>query len=161
MDFSCGFQSFCPSGTRSSVRRVPTISRSSSATSSSVIFAIGSPPAALYSRLRPIQRWKPPSQLLQLRGIIDDDVRLVGVLRQIVLVIVLRLIEAPERAHFGHDRRRIDPGSLEPGNGAPRCVALGRIAVEDRRAVLRSHVGPRSAWVGSWATVKNTWSSWS
>jgi hypothetical protein len=38
MDFSCGFQSFFPSGTRCSVFRIPTASRSSSASNSSVIF---------------------------------------------------------------------------------------------------------------------------
>src|SRR4029077_20954636 len=43
IDFSCGFQSFFPAGTRSSVLRIPTASRSSSASNSSVIFMVQSP----------------------------------------------------------------------------------------------------------------------
>src|SRR3954463_13001877 len=41
IDFSCGFQSFFPSGTRSSTRRVPADSRSNSANNSSAIVGIG------------------------------------------------------------------------------------------------------------------------
>src|SRR5579883_3460480 len=43
IDFSCGFQSLRPSGTRSSARRVEAASRSRSARNNSVIFIIGNP----------------------------------------------------------------------------------------------------------------------
>jgi hypothetical protein len=57
----------------------------------------GSPPGA-------VEAGEPPAQLLQLGRVVNHDVRLMRVLHQVVLVIVLRLIEAVERGQLRHDR---------------------------------------------------------
>src|ERR1700682_2892982 len=80
-------------------------------------------------------------QLIELGLVVDDDVHVRGMLRQIVLVVVLRRVERVERSDFGNNWPRERFGLLQLCDIGFRHALLFRIGVKNRRAILRSDVG--------------------
>src|SRR5882672_5898425 len=87
-------------------------------------------------------------QVLDLRDVVEGNIGLVRVQRQVVLVIVLRRIERLQRADLGHDRLLVDLGGVELGDIGLRHLLLLVIGGEDRRAILRAGVGALAVQLG-------------
>src|SRR3979411_1221535 len=79
---------------------------------------------------------------LDLRLVVDHDVELIRMLRQIVLVVLLGGVKPVQRRHLRHDRtrERLRRGQLL--DIALRYLLLLRVPVENRRTVLGAAVGP-------------------
>src|ERR1700682_5300460 len=77
-------------------------------------------------------------QVLDLGNVVIGNIGLVGVQRQIVLVIGLRRIKSFQRTHLGHDRLLVDLGGVELRDIGLRDLLLLIVGREDRRAILRA-----------------------
>src|SRR6266480_70257 len=91
-------------------------------------------------RLLLVERGELLLQVSQLRHVVEDDVRLVGVAREIVLVILLRGIEALERRHLGDDGTGEDAGLVQLLDVGLRRLLFTLAGVEDRLTVLAPHI---------------------
>src|SRR6266403_4383119 len=79
-------------------------------------------------------------QVLDLRNVVIGNIGLVGVQRQVVLMIGLRRIKRFQRADLGHDRLLVDLGGVELGDIGLRNLLLFVAGGKDRRAILRAGV---------------------
>src|SRR3989440_12970902 len=93
-----------------------------------------SPPDGLKAlkELLLVERGELLLQPSHLRQVVEDDVRLVGVAREIVLVILLRGIEALERRHLGDDGTGEDAGLVQLVDVGLRPLLFALAGVEDR-----------------------------
>src|SRR4030095_9692740 len=101
------------------------------------------------------QRWlrnvvvgKDLLQGLYLRNVVEDNVGLVRVQRQIVLVIVFRRIERVELVDLGRDPLLVALRRMELGDVGLRHFFLLVIGEEDRRAILRADIGALAVELG-------------
>lgn len=95
-----------------------------------------------------IQLREPFAQLFHLGPVVDHDVRLVGMLGEVVLVVVLGGIELLDRHELRDDGIGVDARGGELADVALRELLLILAGVEDRRAVLGSVVRPLAVELG-------------
>src|SRR4030095_6803536 len=101
------------------------------------------------------QRWlrnvvvgKDLLQGLHLRKVVEDNIGLVRVQRQIVLVIVFRRIERVELVDLGRDRLFVDLRRIELGDVGLCHLFLLVIGGKDCRAILRADIGALAVELG-------------
>src|SRR3954454_16103994 len=102
--------------------------------------SVGSLGVADQRRLLDVVLRKDLLQVLDLRDVVEGNIGLVRVQRQVVLMIVFRRIEPLQRADLGHDRLLVDLGGVELGDIGLRHLLLLIIGSEDRRTILRTGV---------------------
>ena len=91
-------------------------------------------------RIRAVDVWLATFQPVDLRQIVDHDVRTAWVSREIVLVIVFGRIERLVRLNASDDRRLEDGRLLELVDVGFRDTPLLESCRKDRRPVLSAHV---------------------
>jgi len=93
--------------------------------------------------------------MIDLGQIVDRDIRLIGVKRGVILMVVFRGIEPFVPADFRDNRPRKHFGAIELIDVGLGDALLLIAVVENGGAILRPAVGPwRFNCVGSWATEK-------
>src|SRR5579863_8341379 len=89
-------------------------------------------------RLLPVKRWESFLELLEFRQIVDDDVGLIRMERQIILMIRLGRIEASERNCLGYDWLGERLFLIELRDVVVGHLLLFVVRIEDRGPVLSS-----------------------
>src|SRR5690348_14792066 len=79
-------------------------------------------------------------QRFDFRAVANLNVRIVGIVIRVVLVISFRAIEPLQRCYLGHNRLRKHLRMVELGDVCLREALLILIRIEDGRAVGRSNV---------------------
>src|SRR6266852_1182370 len=90
--------------------------------------------------LRMIEARKILFQIFQFGKVVVDDVRIVGIILEVILMVVLGGIESLEGLDLRDDRPGVDLCSVELRDVGLRDALLLRAAVEDRGAVLGASV---------------------
>src|SRR5262245_60573922 len=99
-------------------------------------------PTTATSIVSDVQLGKQPTERGHFGGVVDQDVRVVGVSRRVVLVILLGPVERLQRLQLRRDLALEDALLVELTDVGLGEAPLLRIGEEDRRAVLASDVGP-------------------
>src|SRR4051794_35128177 len=92
-------------------------------------------------RTRPVGLWNQPLQAVDLRQIVDRDVRIRGKARQVILMVILGGVERTVRLDSGGDRFLEGMRLIELGDVGLRDRLLDGTVGEDRRPILWSRIG--------------------
>src|SRR6266446_5031930 len=81
-------------------------------------------------------------QILYLRKIVNDYVRLIRMTGKIALMVTLGFVERLKCCHFSDDRPAKDSGFVELNDISLCNALLFFVAIEDRRTILRPGIRP-------------------
>src|SRR5438270_4756388 len=101
-----------------------------------------SPNMLLFFLFRDVKFRQRLLQVLKLGQIVDGDVRLVGMMLRVILVISFRGIKRLQCDNLSDNRLRENLGAIELIDVSLRDAALLVIGIENRRTILRAFIRP-------------------
>ena len=86
--------------------------------------------------LRAVKSWENSLKILQFGQIVIHDIRIAGIVLQVILVVILSWIKGLEGLHLCHQRPGLDLGAIELRDVSLRDPLLLFIGKKNHRAIL-------------------------